>query len=248
MTRHLLVIGAQRCGTTHLQSLLDSHPDITTARPATPEPKVFCSAESVSLGLDWYRRTYFAHATTEHVLAEKSTSYLESGVAAERARSVLGAADIVVLLRDPVARAVSNWRLSTASGLEDRPLEVALSENLGGSRPWDPKRTSVSPYAYLERGRYVDHLGPWCAAFPGAVRVRLLEDLVSQESAIFELYASLGVDAGHRPPERDQLVNRSEGTAPGLSEPLLARLRESFHDSDVRLAAVLGRELPWSSN
>ncbi len=247
MTRHLLVIGAQRCGTTYVASLLDSHPDVTLARPARPEPKVFCSAESVSRGLAWYHRTYFAHATTEEVWAEKSTSYLESADAAERARCVLGAADIVVVLRDPVARAVSNWRLSSASGLEDRPLEAALSENLVAPRPWDTSRTSVSPFAYLERGHYVDQLGPWCAAFPGAVRVSLLEDLVSRESAVGELYARLGVDDTHRPPDRDRQVNQSEGTTPELSAPLLTRLRGSFRDSDARLSAMLGRELPWPS-
>lgn len=245
MTRHLLVIGAQRCGTTYLQSLLDSHPEITTARPARPEPKAFCSADAVSRGLGWYRRTYFAHAAGHEILAEKSTSYLESADAAERARAVLGVADIIVLLRDPVARAVSNWRLSTTHGWEDRPLTTALEENLAGSRPWDPALTSVSPYAYVERGRYVDFLDPWRVAFPGAVQVRFLEDLVSQASTITGLYASLGVDDGHRPAQLDRAVNRSEGPAPDLPPALLGRLRESFHDSDARLAALLERELPW---
>ncbi|MBA2558792.1 MAG: sulfotransferase, partial [Propionibacteriales bacterium] len=67
MTRHLLVIGAQRCGTTYLHSILDSHPDITMARPARPEPKVFMSDQLVARGLDWYRETYFGHATSELV-------------------------------------------------------------------------------------------------------------------------------------------------------------------------------------
>ena len=63
-------------------------------------------------------------------------------------------------LRDPVARAVSNWQLSTAHGLETRPLEQALVENLDGpARRGTPATTSVSPYAYLERGRYAEQLG-----------------------------------------------------------------------------------------
>ena len=62
MSRHLLVIGAQRCGTTFLHTLLDAHPDITMARPARPEPKVFCDPVASAKGLDWYEATYFAHA------------------------------------------------------------------------------------------------------------------------------------------------------------------------------------------
>lgn len=245
MTRHLLVIGAQRCGTTYLMSLLDSHPEITAARPARPEPKVFCSPDSVVRGADWYRRTYFSQATAGQVLAEKSTSYLESPAAAEHASTVLGAVDILALLRDPVARAVSNWRLSTRYGFEDRPVATALEENLAGPRPWDPAVTSVSPYAYVERGRYVDYLDPWLAAFPDTVRVRFLEDLVSQASAIGELYASLGVDRSHRPPDTRQRVNASDGNPPDLPGPLLRRLREFFRDSDARLAALVGRDVTW---
>ncbi|MDQ3094586.1 MAG: sulfotransferase domain-containing protein, partial [Actinomycetota bacterium] len=160
MTRHLLVIGGQRCGTTYLGALLDSHPDITMARPARPEPKVFLSEELAAHGLDWYRATYFSHATSERLLGEKSTSYLDVPQAAARARSVLGRADIVVQLRDPIARAVSNWRFSRQNGLEHRLLAQALEDNLEGSLPWDPSVTSVSPFAYLERGRYLDHLEP----------------------------------------------------------------------------------------
>ena len=77
MIRHLLVIGAQRCGTTYLHTVLDSHEQITMARPANPEPKVFCSDELTRRGAEWYRETYFAHAGGELLLGEKSTSYLE---------------------------------------------------------------------------------------------------------------------------------------------------------------------------
>ncbi len=145
-----------------------------------PEPKVFLSAEVVRRGRDWYRSTYFAHATNESVLGEKSTSYLEDGAAATRAASVLGPAEIVVQLRDPVARAVSNWRFSTANGFEQRPLTEALEANLSGSRAWDRDASSVSPYAYLERGRYVLYLEPWLTAFAPTVHVRFLEDVAAR--------------------------------------------------------------------
>jgi hypothetical protein len=147
LTRHLLVIGAQRCGTTYLQSLLEAHPEITMARPARPEPKVFLAEASVERGRDWYHRTFFGHATDERLLGEKSTSYIEVPEAADRACRVLGEDTLILaLLRDPVARAVSNWRFSTDNGLEQRPLETALRENLDQAAEWDSAATSVSPF------------------------------------------------------------------------------------------------------
>lgn len=214
------------------------------ARPARPEPKVFLSAESSARGLDWYRKAYFSHATSEFLLGEKSTSYLEDAAAAARAAAVLGPASIVVQLRDPVERAVSNWRFSSANELEERPLQQALAENLLGPRAWDHTSSSVSPYAYLERGRYIDQLEAWFAVFPGTVHVRFLEESGSRQ-ALSELYAALGVDPRFRPPHHGRPVHESSGPVPTLDAGLLRQLRDYFHDSDERLADRLGRELPW---
>jgi Sulfotransferase domain len=244
-TRHFLVIGAQRCGTTYLHDLLAGHPAIAMARPARPEPKVFLSDEVVERGVEWYDHTWFAHAGPAELLGEKSTSYLESPEAVARVTAVLGRPRIVVQLRDPVARAVSNWSFSRSHDLEERPLAEALAANLEGSAPWDPETTSVSPYAYLERGRYADQLAPWLDAFGDLVRVQFLEELVEQPDRIGELYEWLGVDPGVRPDSLGQPVNQGDRPDDRLDDALVHRLRAYFHDSDRALAGLLDRELPW---
>lgn len=247
MTRHLLVVGAQRSGSTYLAGLLDAHPDITMARPARPEPKVFMSAELTARGAQWYRSTYFAHASAESVLGEKSTSYLEDPVAPARAAAVLGRPEIVAVLRDPVERAVSNWRFSTDHGLETRPLDSALRANLtGGPEPdWDPRETSVSPYAYLERGRFADLLGPWLDQFPDTAHILFLAELLAGPQALAGLYADLGVDPTFRPEAVGTPVNRSLHDVPSLPTWLESELRAYFRDSDAALEKLLGRALPW---
>ncbi|MFC6286245.1 sulfotransferase family protein [Nocardioides sp. GCM10027113] len=248
--RHLLVVGAQRCGTTYLHDQLAAHPQVAMARPARPEPKVFLSDEVVERGADWYRATWFAHATDETVLGEKSTSYLEYAACADRAAAVLGDPLVLVQLRDPVARAASHWSFSRDSGLEERPLAEALERNLEGPLPWDPRRTSVSPYAYLERGRYADYLAPWLERFGDDVTVLLLEDLVADPTRIRDAYAAIGVDPGFVPAELGVPVNESsrsgaEGLPADLPADLAARLRDHFAESDRALAELLGRSLPW---
>lgn len=246
MTRHLLVIGAQRCGTTYLHDLLAAHPQVAMARPARPEPKVFLSDELAGRGRDWYRRTYFAHATDEILLGEKSTSYLEFPEAAARAAAVLGDPLILVQLRDPVQRAISHWAFSSDSGLETRPLVEVLTANLAGPLPWDPQLTSVSPFAYLERGRYTDYLGPWLDRFGDDVTVLLLEELVAGADRVRALYDRLGVDAGYLPPALGVSVNESRQPSQELPDALLGRLRDHFRESDRALADLLGRPVPWA--
>jgi sulfotransferase family protein len=245
LTRHLLVIGAQRSGTTYLSALLDGHPDITMARPARPEPKVFCDPQASARGLDWYRATYFRHAGDEQLLGDKSTSYLEDPEAPARARAMLGEADVLVVLRDPVHRAVSNWRFSTDNGLETRPLETALRENLTEERAWDPDVTSVSPFAYLQRGRYVDYLAPWTDTFADSVHVLFLSELVEDEATVARLWKTLGVGPGSGAERPAGPVNRNDGEAPTLTRDLLGTLRAYFEVSDRALSARLGRSLPW---
>lgn len=249
MTRHLIIIGGQRCGTTYLSSLLADHPQIAMAQPSPPEPKVFLFDDVLVGGRVGYLEAWFSHAGDAAVLGEKSTSYIERPDAIERVRRVLGDSDDLLILaqvRDPVARAVSNWAFTSGFGLEERPLAVALTENLAGPREWDPALTSVSPYAYLERGHYAEWLRPWLDTFGDAVRIQTLEDLLACEDTLPGLYRRLGVDAAHRPAELGSRVNASDAAEHRIDVSLTARLRDYFSDHDDALAALLGRPVPWA--
>ena len=242
---HVLVIGAQRSGSTYLSAALDAHPEITMARPARPEPKVFCDAEMSARGREWYHRTWFGHARDERLLGEKSTSYLEDPEAPARVADMLGEAHVVAVLRNPLQRAVSNWRLSTQHGLESRPLEDALIADLAGEQSWDRTITSVSPFAYLRRGRYVDHLAPWSFVFPQTMHVLFLEDLLTDSAVLTDLLRDLGVDPDRAPAPPVGPVNESGGDVPALSSAFMGTVETYFEESNAALSAHLGRTLPW---
>lgn len=245
MTRHLLVVGAQRCGTTYLHDLLDAHPDIAMARPARPEPKVFLREDPPTA--EAYRAEFFGHAGGAGLLGEKSTSYLESPDAPGRVADVLGSPQVLVQLRDPVDRAVSNWSFSRDHGVETRPLEAALLADLGGDRAgppeWDRNASSVSPFAYVTRGRYVEDLARWTEHFD--VRVQFLEELLEDEAVVDDLWRWLGVEAFHA--DLGAAPVNASGPSGPLDDALVTALREHYRDSDAALAEMLGRELPWRS-
>ena len=247
--RHLVVIGAQRCGTTYLHDLLADHPQVAMARPARPEPKFFLADDVVDRGVGWYDATYFGHATAAtRVLGEKSTSYLERPDAPGRAVSVLGDPLVLVQLRDPVERAISNWAFSTSGGLEERPLADALRAELRGEvRAWDPDRTSVSPYRYLARGRYADELVPWREALGDRLHVTFLEEVTTDRDALTDVYRFLGVDPDHRPAGWAATVNSARQTRSRVPAGLGDGLRGYFAESNRALAALLGRPLPWAT-
>lgn len=243
--RHVLLVGAQRCGTTYLGAALDAHPDITLAQPSRPEPKVWCDAELAARGHAAYDATWFAHARDEQLLLDKSTSYLEDPAAPARAADALGDPLVVVVLRDPVQRAISNWRFSTDHGLETRPLEEALRADLDGEQAWDPTTTSVSPYAYVRRGRYADHLPSWTTTFPDSTHVVLLEELLADPAVLTGLVAALGVDPDLTPDPAGRPVNQSSAESPVLGADLRGTLEEHYAASNAALSVMLERKVSW---
>lgn len=241
MSHHFIVIGAQRSGTTWLHDVLAEHPDIAMTRPARPEPKVFLREHPMDR--EDYRAAFFAHATSERALGEKSTSYLESPQAPAHIEATLGSVPIVVQLRDPIERAVSNWKFSAQHGLEERSLNDALRADLRAPRPWDTTRSSVSPFAYVTRGRYADQLARWTERFE--VHIQFLEEMHTDPTRLAALYRYLGVDEDFSPHGASTRANVSPPAKETLDGRLVTDLREYYADSDSALRELLGRELPW---
>lgn len=243
----VFVVGAQRCGTTYLHHLLDRHPEIEMARPVRPEPKFFLDDALYARGLAHYDAAYFTGKPGARLRGEKGTSYLESDAAAARVAEAFPKARIVVLVRDPVARAISHWRFSVENGVETLPLEEALRREPERRESYDRARFSVSPFAYLRRGCYADDLARWDARFPRAqVRILVSEAFQGSAAALRDLYAWLGVDPDFRPEGIDAPVNESRPAPAGaerLAPETAAWLKDFFAEPNRRLARDWGLDL-----
>lgn len=157
--RRFFIIGAQRSGTTLLHRALRGHPEVAMNEPVRPEPKHFLTRGSEHSDPNDYDRRYFRDRGSP-VRGEKSTTYLERPDAAARITACFPDAQFIAIVRDPVDRALSNYRLSVEHGFEDLPPETALTED-AEQRPWDRSRLSASPFHYLRRGRYAEQLAAW---------------------------------------------------------------------------------------
>lgn len=233
--RHFFIIGAQRCGTTYLYSVLEQHPDVCMARPVRPEPKVFLGDEAVSLDRDWYYSTFFHHANPKHVLfGEKSTSYLEYAEVAARIAKVFTDARLLVMLRDPVARAVSNYRFSVQNGLETLEIGAAFAAESKRAGEQVSMRTSVSPFAYLRRGLYWNFLQPYLRIFGrNRMHVMIMEDFADSHTEYARLLEFLGLEPFSA--DLRQKVNTSDGQSVTLADDLEKYCREYFQESNERL-------------
>lgn len=198
---HLILIGGQRCGTTWLHQILADHPHVEPAAVVSPEPKFFLQNNRHSV----YDQLFVNHH--RRILLDKSTTYLERSDAALRARQCIPDATVAVILRDPVQRALSNWRFSTQHGLETLPASEALTTS-AEHRPWDHQ--STSPFHYLKRGHYVELLKPWLAAFGSQVKIFQYERLIqASPQDLAKALTTLGLEQFSEWPGPQPAVNSS---------------------------------------
>jgi hypothetical protein len=102
-----LIIGAQKSGTTAAMSNIACHPHVNfnLANNGRHELHFFDADEKWKLGPDWYRQHFTKPAP---LLGEKTPNYFQSH-AIRRIKQILPHAKLLVLLRDPVKRAYSQW-------------------------------------------------------------------------------------------------------------------------------------------
>lgn len=239
---HFFVVGAQRSGTTYLYHVLDEHPQIEMARPMRPEPKFFVQNDFAQQSPADYEDRYFSGNTP--LRGEKSTSYYETELAAQRIATWYPDAPLIFLLRNPIERAISNYRFSQSNGIEPLLMDEAFHSEQ--TRDYDRTRFSVSPYTYLRRGRYIDYLRMYEQYFPREqLLVYFYEELVENLAVIQDLYRALGADDDFWPPSLRRVANASENASPNLDEDLYTFLSQTFSEPNAELAGYLGRPLPW---
>lgn len=241
--RFVCIIGAQRCGTTYLYELLDEHPEIAMAKPKRPEPKYFLDESAVKLGREAYLQKFFSDApATVNVFGEKGTSYIEFPEAGARVQQLFPDALAIVMLRNPVDRALSNYFFSVQNGLETRTLEEAFLE--GKPAPTLKQNVSVSPFDYLGRGQYSSYLEPYMKRFAERMRVCIFEETVGNLSTIQSVYKWLNVDDRFVPAMINSTVNAGPDQYPDrVPEEVRKSLVLYYRDAIMRTEQLLNRKL-----
>jgi hypothetical protein len=238
------VIGAQRSGTTMLYDLLDQHPEVCMAKPVRPEPKFFLGDDTGDGAFGAYWEKHYPVLPEHRAFGEKSTSYLEIPASSARMLERFPRAKALVILREPVERAVSNYYFSVKNGLETRtPEEAFLEKKPAPALSFTP---SVSPFAYVERGIYVDYLRPWLDIFPrDQFHVLIYEELLRRpETVLADLFGFLGVEPGFRPRLAEERVNTAAFGQP-FPDGIRTELAQIYRKAKPGLEAFLGREIPY---
>ena len=212
------------------------------AAPPRPEPKFFLVDDLYARGLEHYSTTWFAAAPSGRRCGEKSTNYLESESAAHRIQRDLPSVRLVFILREPVARAWSNYLWSRMNGAERETFERALElEQEREAKASGADRFS-RPHAYFSRGLYADLLQPWLSLFPReqilCLRFEDIQDAPGKLAA--ELHRFLDLPVRREDVDGLGSMNASDANGPVLFPHIRARLAALYAAPNRRLSILLG--------
>lgn len=273
----LFVAGAPRCGTSSIWGYLDQHPQIFMSR--LKEPHFFSDVTPRFVPSVSDEGTYlrlFDGAAPGQLRGEASPTYLLSPRAAERIARVNPHARIVVVLRNPVARAYSAYWHSVRYGGETRPFLEAIRAT----------PTASGRRRYLTAGLYSEQVEPYLETFGEGLLVLFQEELAADtRGELRRILEFLGVDASvadrirldrrnatalprnrivrrlYRSPRLRALGDRAVPMAlqPRLErlllrgdgvppmEPEARRVLEDFFAAEPpALERLLGRRVPWA--
>jgi hypothetical protein len=260
-----LVIGTKRGGTTSLVNWLFAHPEVMPLFPAAQQIK---SPHYFDInywrGEDWYRSHFPTRRRVERwtkrlghppAVGEASPYYLFHPAVPGRVAATVPGVKLVVLLRDPVKRAYSNYWERRGSNAEDLPtFEQALAAEPARLAPVtrqlldDPRFYSHDHdcHSYLARGRYLEQLQPWLAAFD---REQLLvlrsEDLYADPRAT---YARVQEFLGLTVHDADRLEHHHKLPVPPMLPETRQMLADYYRPHNQALSEALGIDFGWSSS
>jgi Sulfotransferase family len=185
------VVGAPKAGTSSVYYHLKKHPEVFL--PENKEPRYFSpEVREKRVTLEEYRELYRG-ARGYRAIGDMSPCYLLDEGAARRIHDVSPEAKIVVMVRDPVERAWSDYLFCRTLGTEPEAtlLEALRRYERREAREWHLSRL------YIEQGMYTGQIRRYRETF-GADRVLVLlfDDLTRNPR---ELFTRLAVHIGVSP-------------------------------------------------
>lgn len=248
-----IIIGAKKAGTRALLEFLRIHPNIECTGP---EPHFF--DKNYQNGLEWYR-DLMPLTYKDQITIEKTPGYFVTKDAPRRIFDMDPAIKLLLVVRDPVTRSISDY-CQAATKHPMRPYEemALLDESLG---------LVNTSWGAIKIGVYAKHIDRWLQLFPlGQIHIVDGEKLIeapAQELAKVEDFLGLPrfINDSHfylkglkgkfpcllRGGRRHCLGEKTKGRDhPVVKESVLKRLRDFYRPFNAKFYQMVGTNFGWS--
>jgi hypothetical protein len=247
-----IIIGTARSGSTSLYYNICQHPCVLSA--AYDELGYFDS--NFHLGLNWYRSlfpTLFSKWIVKQkkqfaITGEDTPFYIWNPLVAKRILKILPKIKLIVVLRNPVDRAYSNYHLGIRAGSENLSFEDAIQIELKKLNEINDEfehnvEKYTIPRSYIAKGFYADQLKIWLELFSSEqLMIVSTEDLESNpQKTLDRIYNFLKIPKNHRLiPEKQKIA-----AYPKMKNKTREFLIDLYKKNNAELFTMIGQKFDW---
>jgi hypothetical protein len=251
-----LIIGAQKAGTTSLFEYMRRHPQIHM--PPEKELYFFNSDQAYSRGRDWYLTVMSKGAPPGAICGEATAEYMagvpykdlaedkHAGTAEDsddgrsleevvprRIKQFFPDVKLICVLRDPVARAYSHYRMAVLNRVESRSFDDAIDELMEPAALEHARSAHTRTDGYVVGGEYARVLAGFLRVFPREQLMVIFSDELERRPSetLAAVFGFIGVAPDFVPDNLDTryLAAADKQRVPGLNlfvwKTTLARVR-----------------------
>ena len=170
---NFLVVGANKAGTTSLHEFLKQHPQILMSPIKEPMFFVWVDREipddsrgrlarrkATINNIEAYKQL-FKGGENYTAIGESSTAYMTNPSVPEKVKKHVPDMKIIAILRNPIERAYSHYRMFVKEGIEVRSFKRSIKDEME-----NPENVPL-PQCYLKRGFYSRNLIKYIDLFGG---------------------------------------------------------------------------------
>jgi len=241
----LLIIGAQKSGTTSLYDLLVTNDAF--GKSALKEVAFF--DRFYNKGVGWYKRHFISNSS---IMLDATPDYLFDEDTPRRIQETYSSPPkFIVMLRHPSERAISHYFHSRRLGFEPLSLSEALAQEKlrvteqGNKTTLLSRRSNRSAYSYVSRGYYAEQISHWLSVFPRKNFYFIQSEKFFEEPAAYEadLCEFLGLENLDLGSGRRSNKGRYDADIP---RSVIEDLDKRFAGEPGRLEALTGLRVDWA--
>lgn len=250
-----VIPGEAKCGTTSLYRYLTQHPDILPAD--RKEPRNFLEHPGSGLScrshypLAIRRYLHIATRGRRFITGEATAEYLSRSWMPRAIKAMIPGIKVVVLLRNPVTRAVSDYQMLVRNGVISTPFEEVVDRATSWLRD---ERTADLVDAAAEsehfygrvvlRGLYARNMERWLSVF-GREKILILKSeafFSDPQQTVNRVFSFLDVESCEVNTER---IGRKGNYAGEIAPSVLEQLGRLYRPYNERLYELIGADFNW---
>ncbi len=194
------------------------------------EPNFFFKHSEFLKGEDYYWDKYFVQSSSHKILGEKSSSCLYgSEKCASRIKDYNSGIKLIIILRNPLERAYSNYLFTVKNGIEFMNFDYALNSESERIKNMIGKWKEIQPYAYMGRSDYMQQVKSYFKYFPiEQISINFFEDFIGDPIKFTDDICNfLGISNNHNfdfsHKERNANFNKFDFSLPSSLEILFEK-------------------------